>query len=194
MADTPGTPPPSGASSERVDPITGFWRDVWARTAAQGGAGMPSFPGAMGATPMGQGMPFDPAAFMSPEAMKRMQAAFFEAMAQSAEQSMRSPQFLEAMKRSMDQAMRMRRQMDDFLQSNMASAFDAATGGANAEVLGAIRLLSKQMDERFADLSSRVSALEGGESRARTRGSAKPAPAAAATSTPKATATPKKKR
>jgi hypothetical protein len=188
MADSTGTPPPSGGSSERVDPITGFWRDVWARTAAQGAGGMPPFPGAMG---VGQAMPFDPAAFMSPDAMKRMQAAFFEAMAQSAEQSMRSPQFLEAMKRSMDQAMRMRRQMDDFLQSNMASAFDAATGGANAEVLGAIRLLSKQMDERFADLSARVSALEAEPSPAPTRSSTKPAPAKSA---PKATATPKKKR
>lgn len=152
MTDSSKTPPPTGG----VDPITGFWRDMWARSSAQGQSPVPGMP------PMPNMPGMDPAAFLNPEAMKRMQSAFFESMAQYAEQSMRSPQFLEAMKRSMDQAMRFRQQMDDFLQSNMASAFDAATGGANAEVLGAIRLLSKQVDAKLSDLSERVARLESG--------------------------------
>lgn len=158
MADAPGTPPP-------VDPMTAFWRDVWAR----GAASMPNMPG-MPSMPGMAGMPgaADPgaaaAAFMSPDAMRRMQAAFFEAMAQYAEQYMRSPQFLEAMKRSMDQALQLRRQMDDFLKFNMASAFESATGGSNSEILGAIRQTADQLkahiDNSIAKLDARVSNLE----------------------------------
>lgn len=136
------------------DPITAFWRDVWARSAAAGGAGgaaMPGMPGVGGDAA---------AAFMTPEAMRRMQGAFFEAMAQYAEQYMKSPQFLEAMKRSMDQALQFRQQMDSFLKNNMASAFDAATGGSNAEVLGAIRQMGSQLQAQIAKIDERVSDLE----------------------------------
>lgn len=138
-----------------VDPITAFWRDVMARSgAAAGGAGMPGMPG----------MPnMDPAAasaFMTPEAMKRMQGAFFEAMTQYAEQYMRSPQFLEQMKKSMDQAMQFRRQMDDFLKTNMSTAFESATGGANSEILGAIRQSTAQLQSQIAKLEQRVNDLE----------------------------------
>ena len=151
------------SSPPGVDAITAFWRDVWARSAAGASAagagpipGMPNIPG------MGVGAGAMPdAAMFTPEAMRRMQSAFFDAMAGYAEQYMRSPQFLEAMKRSMDQAMQFRQQMDDFLKSNMATSFEAATGGANTEILAAIRhsaaqlqtLLSK-MDERVSDLES----------------------------------------
>jgi len=157
-----------------VDPITGFWRDVWARSAAAG-ANMPGVPG----------MPMDPSAtaqaFMSPEAMKRMQAAFYDAMAQYAEQYMRTPQFLESMKKSMDQAMQLRQQMDGFLKSNMASAFESATGGSHAEILGAIRQSTAQLQSQIAKIDERVSDLESavtGKPKA-----ARPAPAPAKKST-----------
>ena len=133
-----------------VDPITAFWRDVMARSGAAAG-GMPGMPS------------MDPsaaAAFMTPEAMKRVQGAFFEAMAQYAEQYMRSPQFLEQMKKSMDQAMQFRQQMDDFLKSNMATAFESATGGANSEILSAIRQSTAQLQMQIAKLDQRVSDLE----------------------------------
>ncbi|MFO0827332.1 MAG: hypothetical protein U0572_04210 [Phycisphaerales bacterium] len=142
MADQQST------STGGVDPISGFWRDVWARAAA--GATMP------GAAPTGDAA----AAFMTPEAMRRMQAAFFDAMAQYAEQYMRSPEFLAAMKRSMDQALQLRQQMDDFLKSNMATAFEAATGGSNSEILGAIRQTSAQIQAQLSKLDARVSDLE----------------------------------
>jgi hypothetical protein len=143
----------SDQTTTPVDPITGFWRDVWARSAAAG-ANMPGVPG----------MPMDPSAaaqaFMSPEAMKRMQAAFYDAMAQYAEQYMRTPQFLESMKKSMDQAMQLRQQMDGFLKSNMATAFESATGGSHAEILGAIRQSTAQLQSQIAKIDSRVSDLE----------------------------------
>lgn len=158
-----------------MDPVSAFWRDVWARM-SQAAAAMPPFggmpmPGA-GAMPGMAGMPGAPGAmagmpagmpgFLTPEAAKKMQAAFFESMAQYAEQFMRSPQFLESMKKSMDQALQFRRQMDDFLKHNMAESFEAATGGANSELLGAIRHLERTLTERLDDIARRVEDLEGG--------------------------------
>src|SRR5262245_18445741 len=96
-------------AQQPTDPVTAFWRDVWARMGQAPGMpgatppGMPNFPG----MPAGMGMP----GVMTPDAMRRMQSAFFDAMAQYAEQYMRSPQFLESMKKSMDQALEFRRQM-----------------------------------------------------------------------------------
>lgn len=140
------------ASGSGVDPISGFWRDVWARWSTTGapGAGMPGMPGGMG----------DASTFFSPDAVRRMQAAFYDAMAQYAEQYMRSPDFLAAMRRSMDQAMQFRSQMDDFLKSNMASAFETATGGANSEILGAIRHSASQIQTQIGKLEERVAAIE----------------------------------
>ena len=103
-----------------------------------------------------QGFP----AMMTPEAMRRMQSAYFDAMAQYAEQYMRSPQFLESMKKSMDQALELRRQMDDFLKQNMAEMFEATSGGANTELLGAIRQLERTMTRRLDELSERLSRVE----------------------------------
>jgi len=152
-----------------TDPMSAFWRDLWARSSAAAGAaggmpggmpggspGMPGMPGMPGAVPGAEAF----AGAFTPEAMRRMQATFFEAMAQNAEQTMRSPQFLEAMKRSMDQALQFRRQMDDFLKSNMSTAFEAATGGANSEVMGAIRLSTTKLQEQIARIDERLSGLE----------------------------------
>ncbi|MBL9118963.1 MAG: hypothetical protein JNL80_03495 [Phycisphaerae bacterium] len=172
MAEQQGNTPPH---SPNVDPMTAFWRDVWARSAASmpnmagmpNMPGMPGMPGMAGIPGMGAMPGMDPAAaasFMSPEVLRRMQGAFFEAMAQYAEQYMRSPQFLEAMKRSMDQALQFKRQMDDFLKSNMANAFETASGGANTEILGAIRQTSAQLqshiDSQLSKLDARIANLE----------------------------------
>lgn len=155
MADQQSGSSSSGSPFGGVDAITGFWRDVMARTSA--GAGMPGMPNMPG---MGQPVDASVASAFTPEAMRRMQGAFFEAMAQYTEQYMRSPQFLEAMKRSMDQAMQFRQQMDDFLKSNMATAFESATGGSNSEILGAIRHSSALLQSQIAKIDARVGDLE----------------------------------
>lgn len=175
-----------GASGPAVDPVTAFWRDVWAKM-GQAAASVPPFPGmpngagmpGAAAMPGIPGVPAMPnfAAMMTPEAIKRMQSAYFDSMAQYSEQYMRSPQFLESMKKSMDQALQFRRQMDDYLKQNMAESFEAATGGANSELLGAIRRLERTMTERLDDISRRVEKLEGEEGEGATR-SAKGTPAA----------------
>lgn len=163
MAEQSASPPHSSSSPNPADPITAFWRDVWARSGAAGGmplmAGFPGMPGMPGMGDMSGGGAAN-AGFMTPDAMRRMQGAFYEAMAQYAEQYMRSPQFLESMKRSMDQAMQLRQQMDDFLKSNMATAFESASGGANSEILGAIRQSTAQIQSQIAKIETRVSDLE----------------------------------
>lgn len=196
MAEQNGNTPPhsQNAQAPGVDAMTAFWRDVWARSAAampNAGAAMPGF----GAMPGMPGMPnmagMDPAAaaaaFMSPEVLRRMQATFFDAMAQHAEQFMRSPQFLEAMKRSMDQALQFKRQMDDYLKSNLSNAFETVSGGANTEILSAIRQSSAQLqahiDSRIDRLEARVARLEGGDDAAPT----KPSTGTASTGTGKKT-------
>lgn len=181
MAQQHGADGASAGGQPPVDPITGFWRDVMARSAAAAGGaaaaapgagfGMPGFgPGfnpAAGFAAPGAGMPYGAgAAAFTPDALRRMQGAFFDAMAQYAEQYMRTPQFLEAMKRSMDQSLQFRRQMDDFLKTNMASAFESASGGATSEILGAIRQSTSQLqahiDERLAAMEARIGRLERG--------------------------------
>jgi uncharacterized protein involved in copper resistance len=176
-------------AQQPTDPVTAFWRDVWARMTpaagqgAQPGAsgipGMPGIPGFPGMNPSaGAGMPGMQGfpAMMTPEAMRRMQGAYFDAMAQYAEQYMRSPQFLESMKKSMDQALELRRQMDDFLKQNMAEMFEATSGGANTELLGAIRQLERTMTRRLDELSERLTRLETEEADAEARpGASRPA-------------------
>lgn len=146
MAETT-TANPNWTAGAGTDPVSTFWRDLWTRVAAAG----QSAPG------MNAGAA---APFMTPEAVKKMQAAFYDAMAQYAEQYMRSPQFLEAMKKSMDQAMALRRQMDGFLKQNMATAFDTASGGSHAEILTAIRQSAAQTQEKLDRIEQRVAALE----------------------------------
>ncbi|MBX3355422.1 MAG: hypothetical protein KF724_06960 [Phycisphaeraceae bacterium] len=164
------------STNAAADPLLGFWRDLWARSAAaaggaatQGGAGFPPM------NPLGSMPGMSPGAEgftgFTPEAMRRMQNAFFEAMAQHAEQWMKSPQFLESLKRSMDRALDFRRQMDDFLQSNMATAFEAATGGANSEVMGAIRQTASQIEAQMSRLHERLDAIEARTGGAPTRAS-----------------------
>lgn len=143
----------SSGGASAVDPLTAFWRDVWARAGAAGpGMGVPGMPGMMPGP--------DASAFMTPEAVRRMQGAFLEAMAQYAEQYLRTPEFLESMKRSMEQAVQFRQQMDDFLKSNMATAFESATGGASSEILGAIRHSNQQIQAQIARIEERLSELE----------------------------------
>jgi len=156
-------------NQQPVDPVTAFWRDVWARMTPQGGApmgggfpgmpGMPNFPGFPPVNPMA-GMPGVPGAGgamppFTPEMLKKMQSAWFEAMAQYSEQYMRSPQFLESMKKSMDQALTFKAQMDEFLKNSMAQAV-TPQNSANAEVMAAIRRVESDLRKEIAELKELV--------------------------------------
>ncbi len=138
-----------------VDPVTAFWRDVMARS----GMPMPSFPGAPAAAPNGAAAP-GYGWMPTPEVMKRMQSAWFDAMAEYADQYMRSPQFLESMKRSMEQAVGLRQQMEEFLKSSMGASLKTAGPGATTEILSAIARIESGMRTEMASLAERLSRLE----------------------------------
>jgi hypothetical protein len=177
-----------------ADPVSAFWRDLWNRMspiAQQGQSGDATgtastawgFPGISPFAAMGGGAPgfanpmmAGAAGFPTPDMVKRMQAAFFESMAQYAEQYMRSPQFLESMKRSMDGALTLRQQMDDFLKSSMASALNAPGGGGAPvmETVAAVREAQNAILARLDELSRRLDAMEHG---GKAEGTSKPAPA-----------------
>src|SRR5262245_29225922 len=98
-----------------MDAAMSFWRDAWARVGSAAGQG------ASGGT-SGSGAPnaADPMGWMpTPDTVRKMQSAFMDAMAATAEQYMRSPQFLDAMKQSLESAVNMRRQMEEYLRRNM---------------------------------------------------------------------------
>lgn len=146
-----------------VDPVTAFWRDVMARS----GMPMPSFPGtaggAGGAAPNGAGAGGPPPGYgwaPTPDVMKRMQAAWFDAMAEYADQYMRSPQFLESMKRSMEQAVGLRQQMEEFLKTSMGASLMTAGPGATTEILSAVARIESTMRAEMASLAERLSRLE----------------------------------
>ena len=146
-----------------TDPITAFWRDVMARS-GMSPAGMPGMPGVPGAQPQA-GAPTMPGFpgwgwTPTPDTMKRMQSAWFDAMAEYAEQYMRSPQFLDSMKRSMEHAVGLRQQMDDFLKSSMATSMKTAGPGATTEVLSAVQRLESAVRERLDAMEERLSRLE----------------------------------
>lgn len=149
------------------DPITSFWRDWMQQAQSQWQSQMNAAQHAAGAAQRAaaetQASQQGAAAWvMTPEALKKMQGAFLDAMSRHADEYMRTPQFLDAMKRSMDQALQFRQQVDSMLRQQASQAFSAATGGANAELLEAIRAGEKRTVQRLDELSERVSRLEGG--------------------------------
>jgi hypothetical protein len=150
----------------QTDPIAAFWRD-WVQqsqsqwqsqmNAAQHAAGAAQRAAAESQAAQQGAAPW----MLTPEALKKMQGAFLDAMARHADEYMRTPQFLDAMKRSLDQALQFRQQVDGMLRQQAAQAFSAATGGANAELLEAIRSGEKRTVQRLDELADRVARLEG---------------------------------
>lgn len=143
MSQQPQQQPP------QVDPVTAFWRDVMARA----GVPAPTMP-QMPAAPAG--MSFVP----TPDMVRKMQSAWYDAMSEYAEQYMRSPQFLESMKKSMDQAVQMRQQVEEFMRTSMASSMKTAGVGGTTEILAAIKQSESAIRTELESLAERVSRLE----------------------------------
>jgi hypothetical protein len=103
-----------------------------------------------------------------PEVSKQMRGLMFQAMAQQAEQYMRSPQFVEMMKQSMDAAITVKKQLNDFL----TQAHHAGQGVARQDVDAVLRSLhhleTRVLDnmegicDRLDKITQRLEALEGG--------------------------------
>jgi hypothetical protein len=101
---------------------------------------------------MQAGMTYDPSK-APPEVARQMRSMAFAAMAQYAEQFMRSPEFLEAMKQSLDAAVTFRQQINEFL----TSAQHSVQGVARADV-DSLMLNLKHTETRVLDVMSQINA------------------------------------
>lgn len=132
-----------------ADPFVRFWSDAMSKFV----------PGAAPAAP-------------APDALEQLRRSFFDALAQSADQFMRSEAFLQAMKQSMDNSLAWQKQVNQFVQQGLSSA--QMPGKAdNEQIVAILRGLDQKINARLDELSQRVEALEQGASRARNKAEAK---------------------
>lgn len=105
--------------------------------------------------PSGPAMPT-----FSPEMLQPFRKAFFEAMASTADQVMRSDGFRAALKQSMDQTLAWQQAMNQLMQTNLQSMQMPTRGDAD-QLVAQLRGLESRLADRFDDLSRRIDALEG---------------------------------
>jgi len=94
-----------------------------------------------------------------PEFLRQMRGGIFQALSQSWDEFMRSPQFKESMKAMMDNAIAFRKMSTDFL----TDARHGLQGTARADIdslMLAIRHLETRILDRVEDLSVRLDQLE----------------------------------
>ncbi len=119
------------------DPFMKFWADMTGRMAASGVT-----------APTG-----------APDMMAQMRKTFFGAMAEYADDYMRSEQFLSAMKQNMDNALAFKQQINQFLTSTLQSSQMPSRSDTDHIVL-LVRGMESRIVEKLDDLSARVDQLE----------------------------------
>ncbi|MEP0845550.1 MAG: hypothetical protein HRF50_01870 [Phycisphaerae bacterium] len=119
------------------DPFTAFWSEMWSKLGA-GGAAAPQ---------------------PQPEVFERMRKAFFDAMAQQAEQFLRSETFLKAMKQAMDNALGVQQMMNESLRKGLSAA-QAPTRADADHVSQLVRDAEERILDRLDALDRRVERLE----------------------------------
>jgi hypothetical protein len=111
------------------------------------------------------GMAFDTSR-APPELARQMRTMVFAAMAQYAEQFMRSPEFLEGMKRSLDAAITFRKQMNGVLTAMQHNAQGVARQDIDSLMLTMRHIETRVLDAitevsgRLDDLTRRLDGLE----------------------------------
>ncbi len=118
------------------DAFTAFWNDFWNKF---GSAGSPPPP--------------------QSEVFEKSRKAFFDAMAQSCEEFMRSEAFLRGMKQSMDHAMGWQQMMNEYLRKGVAAAQMPTREDAD-HVAILVRGLEERLIDRIEALEQRLSGVE----------------------------------
>ena len=106
-----------------------------------------------------------------PEVLKQIRSGIFEALAQSWDEFMRSPQFLEAMKQWMDTAINFRKMTNDFM-GRVRNEMQAPSREDIDTIMLNIRHLEKRLLDRLDELENQVNAMNHpatGNGRARPR-------------------------
>lgn len=127
-----------------------------------------------------------------PELMRQMRSGIFEALAQSWDEYLRSPQFLDAMRQWMDNAVAFRKISNEFL-GRVRNEVQAPSRSDIDTVMLAVRHMEKRLLDRLDEMSAHLARLDGeartpvraGSKRAPTGGTGKPRGSAGVKTQPK---------
>lgn len=100
-----------------------------------------------------------------PEILKQMRAGIFEALAQSWDQFMRSPEFLDVMRQWMEQAVSFRKMTNDFIAKARKEAQSPSTEDVE-NILLAVRHMEKRLLDRMDELAARIDSRPDGKATA----------------------------
>jgi hypothetical protein len=103
-----------------------------------------------------------------PEVLRQIRSGIFQALAQSWEEFMRSPQFLDGMRQWMENAVAFRKMTNEFM-AKVRNEVQAPSREDIDTVMLSVRHMEKRLLDRLEDLSQQVNALNGHASK-------KPAP------------------
>lgn len=106
-----------------------------------------------------------------PEVLRQIRTGMFQALAQSWEEFMRSPQFLEGMKQWMDSAVGFRKMTNDFL-AKARNEMQAPSREDIDSVMLSVRHMEKRILDRVDELSAQVRELKHAGAAAQTKGPA----------------------
>jgi hypothetical protein len=94
-----------------------------------------------------------------PEVLKQIRSGMFQALAQSWEEFMRSPEFLESMKQWMDTAINFRRMSNDFM-AKVRNEIQAPSRDDIDTVMLTVRHMEKRLLDRVEDLALRIAQID----------------------------------
>jgi hypothetical protein len=114
-----------------------------------------------------------------PEILRQIRSGIFQALAQSWDEYLRSPQFMEGMKQWMDSAIMFRKMTNDFMTKARHETQDIAREDIDSVML-AVRHMEKRILDRIEDLSARVDKLSEQVNRVKPNGALKTTSTAAA--------------
>src|SRR3989442_1073687 len=93
-----------------------------------------------------------------PEVLRQIRAGMFQALAQSWEEFMRSPQFLEGMKQWMDNAITFRKMSNDFM-AKVRNEMQAPSREDIDTIMLSVRHMEQRILDRVEELAAQVSEL-----------------------------------
>jgi hypothetical protein len=94
-----------------------------------------------------------------PDVLKQIRGGIFQALAQSWEEFMRSPEFLESMKQWMDTAINFRRMSNDFM-AKVRNEIQAPSRDDIDTVMLTVRHMEKRLLDRVEDLAAQIAQID----------------------------------
>ena len=122
---------------------------------------------------MQAGLTFSPDS-APPEFMRQLRTGIFQALGQSWEQFLRSPQFMEGMKQHMDSAMAFRKLSNDFFAKVRHETQTTSRDDIDAVML-AVRHMETRVLDRVGELAAQLDEISK-RAKGAARGSVRPAP------------------